>query len=156
MSSHNPHRVKVICEPIFPHDPEAQERWRADYGYVLEWWAECKFCGWHEGWLSSHKEIMTDAYQHYLKHEHKPCELEEKMIADLGLRVRFEKNSSIWRYGYSIILECDECNPNMRFSYGPNQYGAGDKTLEQTIQGMQGMALEHLREFHIGKGKDND
>ena len=78
------------------------------------------------------------------------------MIADLGLEVRFEKNSSIWSYGYSIILECDECNPNMRFSYGPNQYGAGDKTLEQTIQGMQGMALKHLREFHIGKGKDND
>lgn len=154
--NNNPHRVRLLSERVFPHDPEAQERWLRDYGYLLEWWAECKFCGWYDEWNSSYEGALKAAEAHYNEYAKKPSELEEEMISSLGLKVKISgcTESLIYKKGHDIYLICEKCDPKMKFKYWANNLGAGDGELEHMVHVIKRAALEHLREHHIEEGKN--
>lgn len=149
--NNNPHRVRLLSERVFPNDPEAQERWRRDYGYLLEWWAECKFCGWYDDWNSSHEGALKAAEAHYLEYAEKPSELEEEMISSLGLKVKISgcADNLIYKNGHDIYLICEKCGPEREFKYWMVGLGAWEGGLERMLYAVKRSALEHLREYHI-------
>ena len=154
--NNNPHRVLLRSERIFPHNPEAQERRFRDYGYLLAWWAECKFCDWTYGWVQSRTEALKAAEAHYREYAEKPSELEEEMISSLGLKVKILGcTDNLFRNkGHNINLICEKCEPKRQFMYWARDLGAGDSSLEHMVHVIKRSALEHLRDFHIEEGKN--
>ena len=154
--NNNPHRVLLSSERVFPHDPEAQERWLRDYGYLLEWWAECKFCGWYDEWNSSYEGALKAAEAHYNEYAKKPSVLEEEMISSLGLKVKILGcvENCIYNTGHDIDLICEKCKTKKQFIYWARDLGSGDSSLEHMVHIIKRSALEHLREYHIEEVKN--
>ena len=155
--NNNPHRVTLFSERVFPHDPEAQERWLRDYGYLLEWWAECKFCGWYDDWNRSYEGALKAAEAHYREYAEKPSGIEEEMISSLGLKVKISGCTGILfsnNKGHNINLICEKCEPKRQFIYWAIDLGTGEGTLEHMVHIIKRSALEHLRDYHIEEGKN--
>jgi hypothetical protein len=104
--------------------------------------ATCDFCDWQTDWLPQ-DYALEDASKHVLEHKEKASEVENELIDLLNLRI-------VQEGGY-LYLTCGSCL--LAFTDLGGKLG---RSLKDTEKELRGIALEHLREYHLLKKKRED